>query len=425
MSFMGGYEYCFIETPPDEMVCKICQYPVRDPLLSECCGQNFCKSCLEMYADSDMSFCPYCRKNNFNAFYDRRTERVLLSHHVSCSREGCSWKGELRHVEQHEESCEYVEVSCPNNCGKEIQRKHVEEHCKTTCKLRPDICKYCQMSGTSNFIHGEHLQSCNKMPVECPNHCGVERMALNRLKDHLELCPLQKVPCDYAGCTTKLLRKDKEHHNCISTTEHLELVSKNLNESQQKIYESQQKIQVLEERCTLLTELVKVAMCTNQSLPWSMRILVECQLRSDYEYPFIVRINRISEVKYEQRSMVFSPSFYSSRSGYHIRLFLTTSPQAQSSYNQLLLGWQPLPSDHDDGLRWPINCSLRLEVLNHLNDSNHVYCTGRVNGVRRTCGNHSPPLFNIQTISGRINMDYSYITDDVMYVRILEITFET
>lgn len=418
MSLTGGYDYCFIETPPDELVCKICQYPVRDPLLSECCGQNFCKSCLDMYADSNMSYCPYCRRNDFNAFHDRRTERVLLSHHVSCSREGCQWRGELRHVEKHEECCEYMEVTCPNNCGKAIQRRHVEEHCKTTCKFRQDICKYCHMSGTSSFIHGEHLQNCNKIPVECPNHCGVERMAQNKLDDHLELCPLQNVACDYTGCNSKLLRKEKEHHNCINVAEHLELVSKNLQESQQKVEE-------LEEKYTLLTELMKFVVCTHQSLPWSVKLLMEYQLKNHHDHPLIVKISNIADVKYKQESMVFSPSFYSSKNGYHMRLFLTSSPQPQPNYCQLLLGWQLLPGDHDDQLSWPINCSLRLEVLNHLNDSNHIYCTGRVNGIRRIRGHHSPPLFNIQTISGRINMHYSYITDDIMYVRILEITFES
>ena len=415
MSAMGGYDYSFIETPPDELVCKICQYPVRDPLLSECCGQNFCKSCLEMYADSNTSYCPYCRRNDFNAFHDRRTERAILSHHVSCRSEACQWRGELRHVEKHEEYCEFVEVTCPNNCGKEIQRIHLQEHCKSTCKYRPDICKYCQMTGNADYIHGEHLQDCNKVPVECPNNCGVEKMTQNKLEDHLELCPLQNVTCNYFGCMAKLLRKEKEHHNCINMAEHLELVSKSLQDSQQKI-------KVLEEKYTVLTELVKVAVCTHQSLPWPVRILVECQLRNECEYPFIMKINKIADVRYDQESIIFSSSFYSKRNGYHMRLFLTSSPQAQPSYNQLLLGWQLLPGDHDNQLSWPINCSLRLEVLNQLNDSNHVYCTGRINGITRTRGYQCPPFFNIQTINGR--MDYSYISDDIMYVRILEITFE-
>lgn len=415
---MGGYEYRFIETPPDELVCKICQYPVREPLLSECCGQNFCKSCLDVYADSNTSYCPYCRRNSFNAFHDRRTERVLLSHHVNCSRKGCDWRGELRFVENHEKYCEYVEVTCPNNCGKEVHRKHVQEHCKTTCKLRPVVCEHCQMKGNACFINGEHLYSCKNAPVECPNSCGVERMSRHKLEDHLQQCPLQQVPCDYDGCTARLLRKEKEHHNCINMVDHLELMSKNVKEFKQRI-------KLLEEKYGVLTELVKVAVCTHQSLPWSSRILVECQLRNEYEYPFIVKISKIGDVKYHQSTMVFSPSFHSKRNGYHVRLFVTASPQTQSSYCQLLLGWQLLPGDHDNQLSWPINALLKLEVLNHLNDSNHVYCTGRVNGIQRIREHSSSPLFNIQSISGRINMDYSYISDDVMYVRILEVTFET
>ena len=417
MDVMGGYDYSFIETPPDELVCKICQYPVRDPLLSECCGQNFCKSCLEIYADLNASYCPYCRRNGFNAFHDRRTERVILSYHVNCSSEGCQWKGELRHVGKHEEYCEFAKVTCPNNCGKEIQRKYVQEHCKVTCKLRPVTCEYCHTSGSFDFIHGEHLKNCNKMPVECPNRCGVGKMARSKLEDHLELCPLQYVACDYAGCTAKLLRKEKEHHNCINMAEHLEMVSKNLQKSQEKI-------EVLEEKYSMLTELVRVAVCTHQSLPWPVRILVECQLRNDYEYPFIIKIEKLSNVRYDQCSMVYSSSFYSKRNGYHLRLFLTSSLLPQPSYNQVLLGWQLLPGDHDNQLGWPINCSLRLEVLNQLNDSNHVYCNGRVNGISRTSGRQCPPFFNIQTISGRINMNHSYINDDIMYVRVLEITFE-
>ena len=260
------------------------------------------------------------------------------------------------------------------------------------------------------------MQNCSKVPVECPNNCGVEKVALHKLGDHLKLCPLQNTGCDYVGCTTTLLRKDKEHHNCINMAKHLELVSKSLQESRQKV-------EKLEEKYALLVELVKVAVCTHQSLPWSVRILMECQLRNHDDYPFIVKIDKIADVKYQQ-SMVFSPSFYNKKDGYHLRLFLTSSPQAQSNYCQLLLGWQMLPGDHDNHLCWPINALLRLEVLNHLNDSHHIQCTGRANGIQRTIGHHSPPLYNLQTINGRINMDYCYTSDDIMYVRVLEITFE-
>ena len=43
----GGYDYSLVDTPPDELVCKICHHPSREPHLSVCCGQTFCKMCLE------------------------------------------------------------------------------------------------------------------------------------------------------------------------------------------------------------------------------------------------------------------------------------------------------------------------------------------------------------------------------------------
>ena len=61
---------------------------------------------------------------------------------------------------------------------------------------------------------------------------------------------------------------------------------------------------------------------------------------------------------------------------------------------------------------WPINCSVSLQILNNLYDSNHIFNIGRASGVRRTHGRHFPP---------GINMDNCYITNNVMYARILNI----
>ena len=49
-----GYDCDFVESPADNLLCKICQYPARDPVLTECCGQNFCSCCLERYLQSKL-----------------------------------------------------------------------------------------------------------------------------------------------------------------------------------------------------------------------------------------------------------------------------------------------------------------------------------------------------------------------------------
>ena len=42
----AGYDYDFINTPPDCVICKICHLPSREPYLSVCCGFIFCKCCM-------------------------------------------------------------------------------------------------------------------------------------------------------------------------------------------------------------------------------------------------------------------------------------------------------------------------------------------------------------------------------------------
>ena len=46
---VGGYNCSFAESPADDLLCKICHYPARDPILAVCCGHSFCSYCLEHY----------------------------------------------------------------------------------------------------------------------------------------------------------------------------------------------------------------------------------------------------------------------------------------------------------------------------------------------------------------------------------------
>lgn len=415
METIGGYEYSFVESLPDELVCKICQYPVRDPLLSECCGQNFCKSCLDIYTDSNASFCPFCRRNHFNAFHDKRTERAVLSYHVSCCGEGCKWKGELRRAKEHEEQCGYVYVKCSNGCKELVKRSNLQEHCNKTCSLRQVVCQFCSTRGTAEFITTEHLKVCNSVPVDCPNHCGVDKMPQGGVSDHLQLCPLERVMCDYDGCRAMLLRKQKEHHNSINAAHHLELVSQKLEQTRAEVIE-------LKTTCANLTELLKVLISSQSSLPWSVQLLAECQLSVCDQFPFVVKVTNVDFVKYQHQTM-YSTVFCSGHRGYKLRLSLSPSTQHSNTRDtQLLLGWQLLPGDYDNDLAWPVNALIRLEVLNQLNDSRHIYCTSKVGHLQRITES-PPPIHTIQLVNSR-HANYSYISDNVMYVRIMKIMFE-
>ena len=44
----GGYEDDFVEAVEEDLKCVICQFPLRDPVLTKC-GHRFCNKCLDTY----------------------------------------------------------------------------------------------------------------------------------------------------------------------------------------------------------------------------------------------------------------------------------------------------------------------------------------------------------------------------------------
>ena len=130
-----GYGCCFVESPPNDLVCKICLNVSYDAQqANSCCGNNFCRKCLERYVQStvaDKDICPYCRQPSFAFVPDLRAQRQVLNLQVYCPNKqlGCPWTGELRSMEKHlnnfvnnaSKGCLFTEVQC--DCGQVIQRR--------------------------------------------------------------------------------------------------------------------------------------------------------------------------------------------------------------------------------------------------------------------------------------------------------------
>ena len=130
----GGYEYTFVESPPDRCICNICHHPSREPYMTgECCqGQTICKSCLDQWQTKEASTCPVCSKNgDFKAHPNYHIKREIKSLKIYCTNKvkGCEWQGELNDINDHlgnsRKGCQFEEVKCSNECGKMIRRQYL------------------------------------------------------------------------------------------------------------------------------------------------------------------------------------------------------------------------------------------------------------------------------------------------------------
>ena len=224
----GGYDYCFIDAPPDIVICKICHFASRDPYLSECCGHVFCKSCVERVKTRSVNIadvCPMCRNEDFNVFVNKQLDRITKGLRVYCTNKdkGCEWQGELNDIGAHLDDCPFESVSCVNKCGKILQRQYIVDHTENKCPCRTVSCQYCHIENEWQFIEGKHKDQCRKFPLACPNHCEVSNVSREDLVEHFKVCPLESIHCEYyyIGCTEMMSRKNQAQHNKDYLHEHL------------------------------------------------------------------------------------------------------------------------------------------------------------------------------------------------------------
>ena len=81
------------------------------------------------------------------------------------------------------------------------------------CPKHPWKCAYCALNGLKECV-SDHVSVCGQYPVLCPNRCEEGEVPRSSLEQHLTLCPLQEVECEYAGmgCEVRLARREMRGH---------------------------------------------------------------------------------------------------------------------------------------------------------------------------------------------------------------------
>ena len=227
----GGYSYDFLTEPPQKYHCGICTRVLKDPHLTECCGHEFCKTCLERWGMSSKSkTCPHCREVNFNHIVNKQSKREIDELKVRCShrKNGCGWVGELVLIEAHHKSCDYFQIQC-SMCELGMKRMDLTKHEMTECRYRSTVCTFCGKEDMHHVIVSlSHMAVCHGYPEDCPNECGVKGVKRSEMPAHRGQCPLEVVECPFrqAGClcTAQVVRKDMEHHIASNNQQHLLLM---------------------------------------------------------------------------------------------------------------------------------------------------------------------------------------------------------
>ena len=130
-------EPAFVKELADKYKCSICTNLLDTPVLTECCGQHYCKACLEKWIiRKNESSCPHCRAENFKKIVSQPIIREIKELGVYCANRKNRCKTIIMYgdFQNHVDKCPFGGVECTNDCDMiELLRKDLEQHCKQEC----------------------------------------------------------------------------------------------------------------------------------------------------------------------------------------------------------------------------------------------------------------------------------------------------
>ena len=398
---IAGYDYEFVDTPHDRVICKICYLPTRDPYLSVCCGHLFCKSCLDNVkkATAFTNDCPVCRDEEFVTFRNKAIDREVRGLHIYCTNKekGCKWQGELNDINNHlgnSDGCKFEPLKCSNECGKMIERRYLTIHVETECPRRKVNCQYCHDTGEHQFIEGQHKEECPKLPLPCLNKCEVGSVPREDMEAHRKECPLEMIQCEYhnVGCEVRMTRKDQEEHDNEKMKEHLmktKLVmtatkhelndtkatlantESKLTDTNNQLASALQRISTLE---VLLYQTTDKAVFRpiKSSAEWSVKLVAMTVMSKsgDQECPVILKMSQYHNSK-DNYVIWYSDSFYTHNKGYKMCLRIDAAGNGDGRGTHLSVYLFLMKGPHDDELTWPLWGKFEIKLLNQIIDREH------------------------------------------------------
>ena len=343
-------DYDFVEKPSEDFFCPVTLEVLREPFLTVCCGNHFSKE-IANQLQREHKPCPLC-KQPLLAVPDKYFERKVRELMVRCPKKGagCGWVGNFGNLDQHLSNdstggeCRYIVVACPNLCGECVQRRDLEWHTAKHCPKRQFKCKHCAYKATYQEIVEDHLAKCKKYPLECPNKCGKRSIERQHLLNHLDVCPLELIDCefDYAGCKEKVQRQKMQSHVESSVKAHLQLVAAHAKLQEKRIEQQEKQIGAL------LTQLTS----TLQPPP-----------------PVFTMTNFEQHKKKDDEW--FSPPSYSHIGGYKmcISVFANGDDIGEGTHVSVYL--HMMAGEYDDKLKWPFHGEVTVQLLNQERNVDH------------------------------------------------------
>ena len=348
-------DYDFVEQPDQDFYCPVSLEILLEPHQTLCCGQHISQEAANRLTREGKP-CPMCKDDSFAIQVDKYFKRKVKQLNVRCphKKSGCDWMGELGDLNLHSNSC----------------------------PKRPWKCQHCNFATTYKVGTNDHTPNCTKYPMPCPSRCEVGTVPRCDVEKHLLVCPLQLVDCEFAhaGCDVKVPRGDlakhmtenAQHHLMSTTLLNLRLtreLHQKMDEKSQQIVDLQEQMKNLDtEMRTELQQQIRDLDTKQTTQLNKLSTMVDYTAQGFTHHDFTLTNFKKHQASGFNEGSWFSDPFYSYPGGYCFKLNIDTNGHSSAHGTHLSAYLYLLPGDYDEELKWPIKCTVHLEMLNQRGD---------------------------------------------------------
>lgn len=431
----GGYTSDFVDDIPEDFYCLLCHHVARDPHIASCCGEHFCHTCIAPFLEEKQP-CPTCSAEKFTTLLNVKYQRKFLQLNVYCSlkERGCQWVGLLsaldKHLDSIEGDCQFIDTSCPNECGQKVAKNTLQAHLDTECFERSYTCPYCSHQGTYKRVSEKHMDVCPYFPIRCPNFCGVtcEREIV---ESHMLICPLEKVECDFAfsGCMEKFFRDDQESHSEKYQKQHFAMLAMECSRLKKTVEEKDQEIGNLRELFLneqhLKQKQVQQLQQKIKAVEATLLDLSGTQGTQLFRFPFHFTVTNFEEQRANVHNQWFSDSKQTHPAGYRFQIVVHPNGVGEGAGTHISLSLRPIKTLHEIPPKWPARCLITLQLMNQMHDQDHLTVSETLTWDTPTSAsyiiNFSRLFIKHKDLEWNAKKQTQYLYEDTLQFRIVKI----